>query len=93
MYINLLLFFGANAVWLLLGASTRAALSTLFTAGGFGGTGTLGGGGGIVGAAGAGLTGGGEARLNLHLVQTLTKSGSDVAQLGQFFIKQSVEDN
>ena len=40
--------------------------------------------------AGAGLTGGlgggAEAKLNLHLVQTLTKSGREAAQFGQVFM-------
>jgi hypothetical protein len=38
--------------------------------------------------AAAGLTGGGEARLNLHLVQMFKKSGNDVWQLGQVFMME-----
>jgi hypothetical protein len=36
-----------------------------------------------------GLTGGGEARLNLHLVQMFKKSGSDVWQFGQVFMNSN----
>ena len=46
-----------------------------------------------VGAGGAdeaaGFTGGGEARLNLHLVQMFRKSGNDVSQLGQVFMNSN----
>lgn len=39
--------------------------------------------------AAAGFTGGGEARLNLHLVQMFKKSGKDVSQLGQVFMNSN----